>query len=276
MRTILVLIALAAFAFAEEDPRIENILRVWDRNGDGVLGKDEVPDPGIFAKVDRNGDGKITRDEIAVYVGAEPKGKPEAKKTAAGQPKSEAAPPKAPRTIKERVADFFRRYDKDKDRRVQRKEYAAGDAVFKEWDRNHNDELSVREVTRYMRAWLREAKKRPTVNNFFELFDLNRDRKVTRREYDGPARFFRRYDHDKDRVITEAELNMGPDARRMSEADEDFMKDGPTTAPERGLLERYDKDGDGRITLEELNGAASVLRRLDRNGDGVLSGREVR
>jgi hypothetical protein len=62
----------------------------------------------------------------------------------------------------------------------------------------------------------------------------------------------------------------------MSDADKDLMKDGPTEAPEKGMLERFDKDGDGRITLEELNGAESVLRRLDRNGDGVLSGREVR
>jgi Ca2+-binding EF-hand superfamily protein len=226
--------------------------------------------------VDKNGDGKITRDEIAVYVGAAPKGKPEAKKPDAEESKSEAAPPKPPRTLKEHVADFFRRYDANKDKRIQREEFQAGEDVFKDWDRNRNGELSTREVTRYLRARLEELKKRPTVANFFELFDLNRDRKVTRREYDGPAEFFRRYDHDKDRVITESELNMGPDARGMSEADREFMKDGPTEAPEKGMLERYDEDGDGRITLEELNGAESVLRRLDRNGDGVLSGREVR
>ena len=58
--------------------------------------------------------------------------------------------------------------------------------------------------------------------------------------------------------------------------DEEFMGDGPTRAPKMGLLERYDKNGDKRITLEELNGAESILHRLDRNGDGVLSGREVR
>ena len=276
MRTVLVVIALAPFAVAEDDPRVDNILRVWDRNGDGVLDKDEVPDEGIFKKVDRDGDGKITRDEIALYVGATPQDKPGAKKPAADERKSEAAPPKPPRTVKERVEAFFRRFDANKDRKIQRKEFQAGDDVFKDWDRNRNGELSVREVTRYVRAVLEEAKKRPNVNNFFELFDLNNDKKVTRREYDGPADFFRRYDHDKDRVITEAELNMGPEAARMSEADEKYMKDGPTEAPERGLLERYDKDGDGRITLEELNGAESVLRRLDRNGDGVLSGREVR
>jgi Ca2+-binding EF-hand superfamily protein len=60
------------------------------------------------------------------------------------------------------------------------------------------------------------------------------------------------------------------------DSDREFMADGPTRAPKQGLLARYDKDEDGRITLEELNGAEALMTRLDKNGDGVLSGSEVR
>ena len=73
---------------------------------------------------------------------------------------------------------------------------------------------------------------------------------------------------------------MGPNARmgnrRQMESDEKFMADGPTRAPRRTLLDRYDKNQDGRITLEELNGAEALMQRLDTNGDGVLSGREAK
>jgi len=278
MRIPITLVLLAAFASAQGE-NIDRIFKVWDANGDGELTPEELPDKEMFKRVDADADGKITREEVATFLNvAAPK--PE-KKGAPGkkddEPRSDARPVPAPRTVKERVEDFFRRFDANKDGRIQRKEFTAGtDEVFVKYDRGRNGEWSRREVTRYVRDWLREAKKRPNRDNFFDLFDMNRDKKVTKREYDGPGEFFRRYDHDKDRVVTEGELNRGPDAGRMMEGDEEFMADGPTRMPSAGLLERYDADEDGRITLEELNNAESVLKRLDKNGDGVLSGSEVR
>ena len=60
------------------------------------------------------------------------------------------------------------------------------------------------------------------------------------------------------------------------ESDRKFMADGPTRAPELNLLDRYDTDKDGRVTLEELNGAEALMSRLDKNGDGVLTSGEAR
>lgn len=274
---ILALVLLAApAAFAD---KVDDILKVWDNNGDGVLTKDEIPDAAIFAKVDKNKDGKATREEIAAFLGLgapEPKKKENAKK----EKDKTAAAIKEPRTIKERVDDFFRRYDKDKDKQVTKKEFPTGEQIFKTYDKNKNDALNRREVTRYIKADLRARQMRPTPNNFFELFDTNRDKKVTRKEYSGPRDFFRRYDHDKNGAVTLEEINAGPDRGRESmramKGDKKFMADGPTEMPRRGLLDRYDKDKDGRLTLEELDGAESVLHRLDKNHDGVLSGSEVR
>jgi Ca2+-binding EF-hand superfamily protein len=299
MRWILLLLPAAA-AVAED--KIDGVFQVWDADKDGVLSREEVPDPAIFAQVDADKDGRVTRAEVAAFLGL-PAPKPEApakteKPEAAPKPKEAerpGTPPAAgapaapqpeegksdagiaePRTVKERVEDLLRRFDQDKNGRIERKEWAAGEQVFVDWDKNRDEALAPRELTRYVTAKLRDAKRRPNTTNFFDLFDMNRDKKVSRAEYDGPSDFFRRYDHDRDRTVTEEELFMGPDAGMVMEGDRDFLTDGPTPMPRQTLLDRYDADKNGRITLEELGGAESVLHRLDKNGDGVLSGPEVR
>jgi len=289
MRGLAVLLLFAGAAAAQDAGRT---LKVYDDNRDGVLTKNEFPDAAAFAKADRDGDGEVTEDELAIFLGLKkapppPKNeteKPEAKKPAPEAKKesvSDGGVRKRPFTVPERVKDFFRRFDRNDDRKVDKKEAAGiGGEMWERFDRNNDEAFNYREATRYVRFTLEEAKKRPTRANFFELFDRNRDRKVTKREYDGPPAFFRQYDHDKDRVVTEDELNMGANAggmsRRQMEADEEFMADGPTKAPKRTLVDRYDANGDGRVTLEELKGAEALMLRLDRNGDGVLSGRETR
>lgn len=289
---LLPLLGLLTLPAAAEE-KIDTVFRVYDADGDGVLSREEVPDEGIFTKADKDGDGKITRMEIAAYLGIaapppkegkgaggqeKPAGAP-AKKAPEGKPeegKSEAGMEKEPRTIRERVEDFFRRFDKDQNRKVSKEEFQAGQEVFETYDRGRDGTLNEREVTRYIRDVIREAKRRPTPDNFFDLWDMDRDQKVTSKEYDGPGDFFRMYDHDKNNVVTLDELNMGPEAGRMREGDAKFMADGPTAVPRTGLAERFDANKDGRVTLEELGGSESVLARLDRNGDGVLTGAELK
>ncbi|MHC4959059.1 MAG: EF-hand domain-containing protein [Planctomycetota bacterium] len=283
MRITLALILLAVPAAAD---KLDDLFRVWDANGDGTLDKAEVPDPAIFAKVDVDKDGKLTRQEVGKFFGIDvPPDKPEKKGAPAkkGKKKGKKATEskmRNPRTLKERVAEFFRRLDKNKDKQVTKVEFPTGQAIFAAWDRNKNDALSEKEATRYIKADLRRLRANPRPDNFFDLYDLNRDDKVTRTEYSGPRNFFRRYDHDKNGAVTLSEMNMGPDQGRMSgktkKGDKKFMADGPTQAPKRTLLDRYDKDGNGRITLKELGNAESVLQRLDKNGDGVLSGSECK
>jgi Ca2+-binding EF-hand superfamily protein len=283
MRILAVLALVAAAARADGDA-VDMALRIYDANGDGVLSRDELPDDGIFGKIDKDGDGKLTRAELRAFFQVKPpppardvpKKKAKAGPEVAEKKKSDVAI-REPRTIKERVADLFRRLDGNKDGKLQRAELTGvTDEVFRRYDGTRNGEWSRREATRWVKDSVARAKRNPNTRNFFQLFDINRDKKVTKREYDGPGNFFRRYDHDRDRVITEGELALGPDAGRMQRGDKEFMADGPTRMPKRDLLERYDANGDGKVTLAELGNAESVLKRLDKNGDGVLSGSEVR
>jgi Ca2+-binding EF-hand superfamily protein len=272
------LCALLAVPVLAEDG-VDNVFGIYDMNHDGVLTLDEIPDAGIFAKMDANKDGKITKEEMAAFLNLKPEPKkegkgPEGKGEKPEAQKSEAAPVPEPRTIKERVDDLFRRYDKDQDGKIQRSEMpGASDEQWQKYDRTRDDALNRREATRYVEDQLAAAKRRPRPDNFMDLFDMNRDKKVTRKEYDGPGQYFRQYDVNKDDVVTEDELRMPTMVQTRPQDEMDV--DGPTALPKQGLLARYDANKDDRITPDELK-AENIFRRLDKNGDGILSGPELR
>ena len=42
------------------------------------------------------------------------------------------------------------------------------------------------------------------------------------------------------------------------------------------MMRLFDADGDGAISMEEINGAVAILKKIDKDGDGSLSAEELR
>lgn len=108
-----------------------------------------------------------------------------------------------------------------------------------------------------------------------------------------PMLDFDRLDADKDGKLTEAELKAAMTAR-LTEADAD--KDGKLSAEElmamrdkmqaerklaraKAMIERHDSDGDGFVSITEMEAAApnmgKMVSRLDDDGDGAISKDEM-
>jgi hypothetical protein len=91
-----------AFAPAQDAPpparpqySPEQILKFWDKNGDGKLTPDEVPNASLFKLLDKNGDGVVTKDEAAA-IGTWGAGKPGAKPAGQGAGAVRGSPDPAP------------------------------------------------------------------------------------------------------------------------------------------------------------------------------------
>lgn len=67
----LLLLILSPVALAQREATPEERFRRADRNGDGVLTRDEVPRAELFARLDKNGDGKVTPAEAQAVGGGQ-------------------------------------------------------------------------------------------------------------------------------------------------------------------------------------------------------------
>lgn len=242
-----------------------------DKNGDGVIDKDEFAAYGdqrrgafvdrMFARLDKNGDGKLTADEISTRRG--------------------------------RRADRADRADKA-DRADRGERRAARGARRINFDRADTDKkgfLTLDDLTK-----LRGARFDATLKRRFERLDTNRDGKLAGDELPAERKdAILRADANKDGAVTFEEFTARPRELLVRRIAVEFKAldadgDGKLTKAEadavRGkpmLLLIADADKDGAVTKEELaksfasrGGRVSerIFAALDADKDGKISAAE--
>ncbi len=124
-------------------------------------------------------------------------------------------------------------------------------------------------------------------------FDANKDGKLTRQEVPERMQgIFTRADANKDGLLTREELTagakvaVGPAANARGGEGDHHDEGGPRRGPGGGgrgdmmrafpLLVALDADGDRVISATEIANATTALRSLDKDGDGRLGMEEIR
>jgi Ca2+-binding EF-hand superfamily protein len=163
-------------------PGGDALLTSFDKDKDTQISRREAaksPLEPAFGYADRNGDGFLDRGELAGLISAV--------NAAIDQRNLGYAKPKAPIIP-------FKTWDKDKDGRVDVKEWVEQKYLFKKIDRNRDAAVTEEELLRYKRAF--------EGDDFLQKFDLNGDGRVTPAEFGGSRAAFDRADRNRDGVIS--------------------------------------------------------------------------
>lgn len=192
------------------------VFQKFDRNSDGKVTSEELPNTQAFDRFDTNKDGSITLEEYnAVTGGTTPK---------PATPTTPTMPPKPAETPTAPADAVFSGYDKNSDGKVTTDELANPKA-FERFDLDKDGAISLAEYNKVSGKPAPTTPGTPTppgtppatpgagggmasqIENMIKVVDKNADGQITKEEA-GDAPWFARLDQDADGIISAEELAM--------------------------------------------------------------------
>jgi len=149
---------------------------------------------------------------------------------------------------------FIQKFDKDGDGKVSKEEFPGSEEHFNQLDVNGDGYIDAS-----------EAPKGPPPHgmmggDFIQRFDKDGDGKVSKAEFPGSEEHFNQLDANGDGYIDASEAPKGPPHHGMMGGD---------------FIQRFDKDGDGKVSKAEFPGPEEHFNQLDVNGDGYIDATEA-
>jgi len=267
---------------------------VLDKNKDGIVAKDELPKTptetnrkkgdvaksaqmfsGLLVQADSDKDGKVSEAEFAKAMPKAPEGRfKELDRNHDGALDKQDIPPAGGQ-------GSMRAADTDGDNKVSKAEFELRfanlpEGRFAKLDKNGDGFLDEKDRAASKNEGLERSPSGwgEAMQNIVTHGDTNKDGKVSFEEYskgktDMPRSAFDAFDSNKDGFLTKEDT--GPKASSAPQE-----KRGPITPQEnRERFKRADKDGDGKLTLEEAKTEFPAIteerfNERDVNGDGKL------
>ncbi len=219
----------------------------FDTNRDNVLSSADIQasEARFFDRIlrlgDQDGDGQVTLEEFTVLTSKMDPVTPKSVEPTDPKPRREAVRPEgeAAETRMRLFDEAFNRFDRDGDGKISRDEAPRGAPRLQElFDRLETESISKEQFRNVMESVAQEGFRR-----------MNRPE-------GGPP--------------------MGPPRERMRPNPDGEPGDRPRPERPQPLIFRLlDKDGNGRLSKEELANAQKVLMEFDRNQDGELDPSEL-